>query len=358
MQKKFTIWVAAGAVLAAWIVIAGCGGGGVAGIPFNDPSATPSDNVSTANATFVGADTAPACSLCHATIVADYALQAHGEDFHDVNGSDLITGYGGGCAACHTVGFDEPTGYNADPANLNVALEQIQCEECHGPASIHNASAAGINGIPDAAETCWDCHGTSYKQMDSSPGPTVDADLEGRNPGSVSVHHPQTPMLAGVYGYEYAGSTYTDSQHTEIANTCVTCHLYVAAGDTADHGADALHPDDEACASCHRNAAALATLHEETEADIIGHLVELGGEDPLVPGEPDHDVGGGLLAAWAEANAIALDTNDNPTDAAVRAYKAARHNYTFVLADASHGVHNYNYTHQLLEDSIASLTTS
>ena len=279
-----------------------------------------------------------------------------GYDFHDhpVTGGDYITGYGGGCAACHTTGYDEPTGYNAG-GETNVALEGIQCEECHGPASTHMGSAAGINRVPDATETCWDCHVSSYQQLRDTRAPVTDADLEGSDPDS-SVHHPQAPMIAGTYGYEYAGSTYENSRHTEIANTCVTCHLHVAPGEEPTHGAEALHPDDAACASCHRDAAALATLHEETEAEIKALLIQLGGEDSEAPGEPDHDAAGGLLNAWAEDNGIDITTNDNPTDPAVRAYKGARHNYTFVIADASNGVHNYDYTVQLLNDAIASLT--
>lgn len=359
MQKKFIGWGILGAALLAWVVVAGCGGGGGGpSVVFDDPSKTPSNNVTTANASFISMGTAPACSLCHAAIVAEYALQAHGKDFTDVEGRDLTAG---SCAPCHTVGFDEPSGHN-DGGGTNMDLIQIQCEECHGPASTHMGNAAHINGIPDASETCWDCHVRSYKQLDNPVAPRTDADLEATIPNRVSANHPQALMLNGVYGYEFAGSTYTNSEHTGIANSCVTCHAYVPEGGVVTHGAEALEPDIEACASCHRGATSVEALHEEVEGPIKALLTQLGGEDPAAPGEPDpaagEVTGQGLLAAWATANAIDITTNDDPTNPAVRAYKAARHNYKFVLADASFGVHNHDYAEQLLNDAIASLTTS
>lgn len=334
----------------------GAGPGGGPGVTFDDPSKTPTGNVSTDNAEFYGMNTSPGCILCHPGIVEEYATQAHGMDFHNHPRGDLITGFGGSCAPCHTTGFDEPTGYNAGGV-LNAALEQIQCEECHGPASNHMGDPSGINRVADASQTCWDCHVADYKQLRGTVGAVTDADLEEETPEGVTVHHPQALMLNGVYGYEYPDSTYSDSAHTGIFNSCMTCHLFFGPDDEVTHGAEALEPDDEACASCHQDAAALQALHEETEQEILDLLIQLGGEDPENPGEPDHDATGGLLAAWADANGIDLTTNDNPTDPAVQAYKAARHNFAFVLNDASHGVHNASYARQLLEDSIESLST-
>lgn len=356
MHKRLIGWSIASATLMAWVFMAGCGGGGggTPGVSFNDPSKSPSHNVTTANASFVGMNTGVACSTCHAAIVQEYAQQAHGKDFTNVNGRDLTTG---SCAACHVVGFDEPSGEN-EGGGANLDLINIQCEECHGPASTHMGNTAHINRIPDAKETCWDCHASSYKQFDSPVNPTTDADLEGRTPASVSAHHPSGLMFNGVGGYQYAGSTYRNAAHHAIANSCVTCHLYVAQGGTADHGADALHPDQAACVSCHTNATDLATLQQNTKAEIVRMLIQLGGEDPANPGAPDASAGGGLLAAWATAKGIDISTNDNPTDPAIRAYKAAKYNFSFVLADNSFGVHNYNYARQLLLDSIASLTTT
>jgi hypothetical protein len=97
-------------------------------------------------------------------------------------------------------------------------------------------------------------------------------------------------------------------------------------------------------------------LIAEVQAEFNDLLIQLGGEDPADPGHPDHDATGGLLDAWVQVNGIDITTNDDPTNQNVRAYKAARHNYFFVLADASFGIHNYKYMKQLLLDSIASLT--
>jgi hypothetical protein len=311
--------------------------------------------VSTANAFFLGIAN---CSLCHTTITTEFAQQAHGKNFHTAYpGLDLISGFGGRCAPCHTTGYDEPSGYNAG-GQLNVGLEGIQCEECHGPGSGHFGNEAHINRIPAAGQTCWDCHVPSYKMLRSTVNATSDADLDSTAPNKVIVRQPQALMFNGVGGYQYAGSAYHNHEHSLIANSCVTCHLYVPNGGPVTHGAEALEPDEAACLSCHRSATAHDVLLEETQADFKALLVQLGGEDPAAPGEPDPNASGGLLADWAAAKGIDITTNNDPSNPAVRAYKAARWNYFYVLNDKSFGVHNADYAGQLLNHSIASLTTS
>lgn len=335
-------------VAALLLVAAGCGGGGGAtGITFNDPSLPPSGHVSTDTASFKGNAT---CFVCHRQIAEEYSEQAHGQNFRNAHGRDLVAG---SCAPCHTVGYNEPTGYNAG-GTLNPALEGIQCEECHGPASGHNGNPANINKVPSAQETCWDCHVRSYKQLRTPVPPVMDTTMQNTAPGSVSVSHPQALMIAGVYGYQYPGSTYQNSSHTQISNTCVTCHLYPTRN-PAGHNQESLEPDQAACMACHRSASELDAAEHNTQNEIRTMLIQLGGEDPANPGEPDASARGGLLAAYATAHNISLTTNNNPTDPAVQAYKRARWNYKFVLADASMGIHNHAYARQLLADAIASL---
>ncbi|MFH1515424.1 MAG: multiheme c-type cytochrome, partial [bacterium] len=79
-----------------------------------------------------------ACAQCHSEICAEYPEQAHGLDFRVAHDRDLISGFGGGCAPCHTVGFDEPSGFVDD--GTKTYLEGIGCEECHGMGNRHAAS--------------------------------------------------------------------------------------------------------------------------------------------------------------------------------------------------------------------------
>jgi len=288
-----------------------------------------------------------ACSICHYDINVEYDSQAHGLDFLTAHGRDLVYGYGGGCAPCHSVGFDEPFGFNLDGSTPE--LESIGCEECHGMGSdhIYGPSPSNINRLPLAEDTCWDCHVTSYKVMDTNPDATNDTDLYEKIPGKVSVHHPQTLALAGTYGYNRDNEPGT---HFSINNTCVTCHL-TQNPSAIDHTDASLHIDFEACAGCHTSAGNAQAIFEAMEADIIADLIEIGGEDPAVPGSPDPDGAGGLLGDFAIANSIDLVNNADPDNANVKAYKGARHNYEFILSDKSKGAHNPGYIRRMIADA-------
>ncbi|MBI2567147.1 MAG: hypothetical protein HYV63_08980 [Candidatus Schekmanbacteria bacterium] len=314
---------------------------------FDDPSKTPSHKVSPANAQYAGQ---AACVDCHVKKAAEYAQQVHGMDFrHHPSGRDLVAG---SCAPCHTTGYNETSGYNAG-GGLNQNLEGIGCEECHGPGANHGDDVTNINLVPDARDTCWDCHVASYKDIrEGRANPRTDQDLYNSVPGRISVHHPQAYGVAATYAYEWPGKVYTNHRHVEISNSCVTCHMYTGA---ESHAQDMLEPDLEACIQCHPFSGSVEQLVEPTQEEMKHLLIRLGGEDAEHPGEPDEGATGGALGAWATAKGINLTANADPDNPAVKAYKGARHNYTLVLADKSFGVHNYDYFRQLIEDSLDAL---
>ncbi len=343
MRVNKTVVTMAVLVVVVGAIVVGCGGG--------TSQIVPPDGLLAA--TYVGR---AVCAVCHDHIDNAYSEQAHGQDFRTAHGRDLIGGYGGGCAACHSTGMDEPSGYVGDGSTPH--LEGIGCEECHGPGSQHAAgpSEQNIQAVPVAETTCWDCHVAGSKHdLNSLRRAVTDAELRGSDPDGVSVHHPQAPMLLGLYGYD---RTDEPGGHRWVDNTCVTCHLNPAqsavplhVGLPADHGGESLHPDLTSCAYCHGSEGAALAMFEELEEEIVADLIEIGGEDPADPGHPDHGAEGGLLATFATANGIVMDDNPDPDNAAVQAYKGARHNYMFVLADASWGIHNPDFAKALLEDA-------
>ncbi len=340
MVVAIAVMMVVGAVVGTMIV--GCGGGTSQVVPPDG------DFV----ATYVGR---AVCATCHGHIDNEYSDQAHGLDFRTAHGRDLVGDYSGGCASCHTTGMGEASGYVADGSTPH--LEGIGCEECHGPGSEHAADPSELNiaAVPTAETSCWDCHVAGGKHdLDSLRRAVTDADLRGSDPDSISVHHPQAPFLLGVYGYN---RTDEPGPHRLVDNTCVTCHLNPVQSATplhigvpADHGEESLHPDLTTCAYCHGSEGTSQDIFEELEEDIILQLIALGGEDA---GAPDHSAEGGFLAAFAAANSI--DASSDPDSAAVQAYKGARHNYMFVLADASYGTHNPEFARDLLEDARALL---
>jgi hypothetical protein len=61
------------------------------------------------------------------------------------------------CVGCHSVGFNEPGGYcKTDEVGF---LEDVQCESCHGPGSLHALSGDPSLISREVSETtCRECH--------------------------------------------------------------------------------------------------------------------------------------------------------------------------------------------------------
>ncbi|MFQ6099293.1 MAG: ammonia-forming cytochrome c nitrite reductase subunit c552 [Armatimonadota bacterium] len=365
MQTRILVGLSIAVLLVGAAILGGCGG-------------TTHQTLEADGATFVGRAT---CAVCHSDIDALYTTTAHGEDFGDPAGNnsglDFIRGFGGRCQPCHTVGFDEPSGFNPDGSTPH--LESIGCEECHGPGSKHvedpsgsSMKVAAVNRdeesgtkfmhIPIDQRTCWDCHVPDYKILTEGNTSITDASLLDTAPGRITVHHPQAVFLLGEYGYEHPPDP---GPHALVDNTCVTCHLNEEQSSTplatknaeeATHGGDALEPDLTTCAQCHESEAEALEDFEELEEEINDLLIELGGEDPSEPGEPDESGSGGLLNAYAVANSIDLDNNSDPNNPVVQRYKGARHNWAFVLHDGSHGAHNPYFALDVLHEAEDLLT--
>jgi hypothetical protein len=336
-MRRDAIMVLGFASLVALLLIGGCGGHN-GQVPAVNPPGT---------AAFVGR---AVCAACHDGINTAFGSSAHGLNFLNAHGLNLITGFGGACAPCHVTGFEEPTGWTS--VTKTPQLNNISCEECHGPGSVHagGPSSSNITLLPTASTTCWDCHVPEYKLLRSTPDTVTNATLSGTAPGQVHVYHGQAAFLMGYLGFNRPQTT---APHSFIDNTCVTCHLNPAS--ERKHGATGLEVDWFVCVQCHGSEAAAQGLVEEVQAETKAALIELGGEDPANPGEPDPDASGGLLAAYAAANGIDLSTNSDPGSEAVKNYKAARHNYSYVLSSAAGGAHNTELTDVLLADAKAKL---
>jgi hypothetical protein len=221
------------------------------------------------------------CTFCHGTgggappKVPLWETTEHATMF--TRGIDGVLGasYSQGCVQCHTVGYDTNTASFADngfyataqaegwtfPATLNsnnwaslltnypdvANLANIQCENCHGPASEH-AYAFGNTNAPDwprlavdtnNAGTCNQCHddpthhvyGTQWYASAHSGGQSTAATIpsgSGRD---------QCVMCHTAYGFvtrinntisnSVAGGTITNFAPTNTAYAaigCQTCH--------------------------------------------------------------------------------------------------------------------------------------
>lgn len=124
------------------------------------------------------------CVLCHADKQTNFDATAHATAF-----ADNITGvssnhFSANCISCHVLGYDTTAGATNDgfddiasaigwtfpatssPTNwtgMNTNLKSranVQCENCHGPASTHMVSLGRTNAIDVSlsAGTCGVCH--------------------------------------------------------------------------------------------------------------------------------------------------------------------------------------------------------
>lgn len=198
--------------------------------------------------TYVGV---AACAKCHsgglaAVMVPTWSQTAHASLFtNGVNGVEG-TGYGVGCIACHTVGYDanstvndggfsylatqlgwkfpsvlQPGNFAAMPAALQN-LANIQCENCHGPGSEH-ANYGGDTvaiSVPTNSGACSQCHDEPSHHIKSAAWANSMHAVTTTDPAGNATCvgcHTGTGFIARMNG-----ATITDTTYHPI--DCYTCH--------------------------------------------------------------------------------------------------------------------------------------
>jgi hypothetical protein len=104
---------------------------------------------------FVGVDE---CEACHEEAVTFWRTTRHARAFATL--VDDNKQYDLSCVGCHVTGFRRPGGSEVVE---NEHLRDIQCEQCHGPASLHVQEPTVLgraNAIRRASpiELCLECH--------------------------------------------------------------------------------------------------------------------------------------------------------------------------------------------------------
>jgi hypothetical protein len=162
-------------------------------------------------------------------------------------------------------------------------------------------------------------------------------------------HGPQSNMLAGDGGYEFAGYSYPNSAHTNaVDDGCIECHMaepygVQAGGHTMNlvylyHGHDEDLVDGCNVDDCH-DSPELEEFNRDGIMDDIDDLLD-------------------ELRTALKANGL-LDDDDyavpDTLNTRTKAEAGAIYNFKFVLEDRSHGIHNANYAEALLQSSIDEL---
>lgn len=336
------------------LVVIGCGGGS------NNDTPIPSAGFKQTGATYVGAIN---CRDCHANIYDQYT-QEQPMGINDPATYHTDERHVGSCGACHVTGYGQPTGGQLDGST--PMLDGIGCESCHGPGSKHLTAGsaadrrATITRVPPD-KTCMDCHGDRLNGNQpgalDQPYQMVTAETL-RNTKANSIrgpHHAAAAFLMGRGGYNIPSPM--TSPHSTLPNTCLNCHQKNISSVTGkvDHGAEAQAPDTNTnrveCASCHSGRSV-----QFVQTGVKEALIELCGEDPDAPGEPDPDLAGGMFGAFVAAHALDIANNDNPDDPNLQAYKGARQNVKHIMGEGSMGVHNPGFARRLIDDARALLT--
>jgi hypothetical protein len=424
----------------------------------------------TATPYFVG-DVRNGCTggPCHTSTVDAWTLTGHAEAWAGLQESGHPRAY---CEPCHSVQDTVPVPGNSGYDDAPIAIfHDVQCENCHGPASEHpafdyelydmntcgkchdgthhpyktewlisphnfdpataahgaasNPSCEGCHegvaaairlsgdvsqfygsgavGRPDSSEqayrgvVCQACHDPhsadnpgQMRTVDDVPLVTANGESPVITEGGVGklcmhCHHarrgpesqiangyahfgphanPQADMMAGksaFHGVADPSFPWASPSHLLVQNSCKTCHLPTAEYGAGPGGAAATGhefiPKVEACEPCHGVIASFRDIPASGDFDGNGIIEGLQDEveglmDRLETVLVDSFAARGITIADTDE---LLDSLGSVTASSVL-MREAGYNFAYIHDDKSLGIHNPDYTIQLLQQSFEHLT--
>jgi hypothetical protein len=258
------------------------------------------------------------------------------------------------CEKCHTnEGFIAAT---TGPDISSNTFTRIACFTCHAPhlegplelrlKGLGRLSNGTLYDFSDA-NTCGFCHQSTVNVssivvddiiLDSAWGPH---------------YATQTDMFLGTNGYEYPGFVYSSSFHTfAMPDGCIECHMTEVINTTGGHTVNMRDANTDfenltgcnAGAHCHNGTLTtfdrLAAYDLDWDGNIEGVRTEITG---LLDSLNSLLENAGLLVASTPAEGLPVSYRDSA---------GALFNYLFVSADRSRGIHNTQYSAQLLRSAI------
>lgn len=291
------------------------------------------------------------CFTCHsdqntALVAAEqqYAFSVHASGLH-------VTEPNEPCSGCHTSeGFISRIETGVIPTGLQNPTA-INCFTCHAPHTNGNLSRRLEDPYPLAnavtfdhggGNMCTACHQSRRNVNTYVTTPTGRVSLTNR----WGPHNgPQTDVLTGTNGYEYAGFTYEQTNHKlATQDGCLDCHMKVTENlRVGGHSFNMAFDDGTeelintgACFACHGAMANFDYQGVQTEIDTLvtnlrGALVTAG----LV------NASTGLPRGTSSAPVV------TSSDSA-----GAVWNYLLAKNDRSGGVHNRKYMRGLLTSGL------
>jgi 2',3'-cyclic-nucleotide 2'-phosphodiesterase (5'-nucleotidase family) len=108
----------------------------------------------TASETSSGYVSSAACAQCHAAQYVQWANSAHSHATDPLPARQFE--FEASCLSCHATGTQKAT---ANPSIETARLQNVQCEQCHGPGSDHAAKPSkGYGRIANLQSACSACH--------------------------------------------------------------------------------------------------------------------------------------------------------------------------------------------------------
>jgi hypothetical protein len=295
------------------------------------------------------------CFECHSdTSTFLVAAAQQWENSKHATGGTLNENYGS-CKGCHTSEGFVALAAGATIADVVENPTSIHCFTCHAPhtngdfsvrwtaaATLMNGATYNLNG----GNLCAKCHRSRRAVTTYITAQTTMSRTWGPHIG------PQTDMLIGSNGYEYANYSYERSSHAlnttnDGKNGCLECHMTTTSRNVVGgHSFNMATEDREilnigACAKCHEGLTAESTF------DLDGIQTEV---DGLIAD---------LETRLLEANLLVMSEGVAVPNAVTTSAENAGAVYNLLLArnDRSHGVHNPKYIKGLLQSAIDFMTT-
>lgn len=282
------------------------------------------------------------CTECHNDTTMITGKKMGWEESMHGTGEAFWRGTSASCAGCHSGGgFSAMVAQGLTPDTVEVGDPNPTRQDCRACHQIHTSYTSADWALETTAPVvlfaledvtydggkgnlCANCH---------QPRRTIDQYVDDPN-GVINVtsthwgphHGPQSTMLLGLAG---AGDVKGNpSAHSMLVrDTCVTCHI----GEDNRH---TFEPDVSACVKCHSDAEDFDINGVQTEVETLTTQV---GELLKAKGLLDEE-GHPVVGDYPIAEGFAL------------------WNYIFIaIEDGSLGVHNPDYTKDLLEASLAAL---
>lgn len=327
------------------------------------------------------------CGQCHGPSFRDHEFSAHSkatELLVDPNfvGSNPRT-YVAVCYRCHSAPFRVErvevrlaAGKTRDEVDAEInALtneelmayvpathESASCVSCHDPHRNTNyltkeGKQAMLRRAIESTDTTDIAPGTPPKQHTAFNHICASChNGRGANPSDSALQtgtarpnmhdSNQFNMLMGIGGVEGTGPAVRNMAHATAKGQCTYCHM-----PNGRHTMTVSY--DVSCAPCHTPADASSraqTLRANIEIDLYALRVRMENwarrQDFNRDGQPDNDPD--LWNYWALVPAEKQALSRAIQSQIPIEVKRARHNYYFVLRDASFGVHNPPYTRHLI----------